>query len=277
MVQLGKFNTFTVVKELDFGIYLDGGALGEILMPRRYVPEGTKPGDALEAFLYRDSEDRFIATTEKPLAQVGRFAYLKVKEVHAMGAFLDWGLPKDLLVPHREQQIPMTAGNSYVVFVFEDEASQRIVASSKIDLFLDNKVPTCQQGDEVYILVASKTPLGYKAIVNHLYWGVLYANEVFEPLQIGESRMAYIKKVRDDDKLDLSLQKAGYARVDDLQSRILEKLRAHGGFLPVSDKSDAALISELFGCSKKSFKMTIGSLFKNRVIFIEPKGITLVK
>ena len=276
MVKLGDYNILRVVKRVDFGIYLDGGRDGEILMPSRYVPQEVEPGDELNVFIYLDSEDRLIATTEQPVAKVGDFALLSVTAVNQVGAFLNWGLPKDLLVPFREQKIKMEPGQQHVVYIYEDDDTHRIVASAKLDRFLDNVAPTYQEGEEVQLMVVSKTDLGYKVIVNNMHWGMVYANEVFKPLHRGDCITGYIKKVREDDKLDVSLQKPGYARVDSLQELILEKLRHNNGFLPVNDKTDANIIYDLFGCSKKSFKMTIGTLFRLRQIVIQPEGIKLV-
>ncbi len=276
MVNLGDYNILKVVKRVDFGIYLDGGDDGEILMPARYVPQGVEPGDDLNVFIYLDSEDRPIATTEQPKAKVGDFALLKVTAVNQVGAFLDWGLMKDLMVPFREQKVKMEPGQQHIVYIYVDDDTQRIVASAKLDRFLDNMAPTYQEGDEVRLMVVSKTDLGYKVIINGLHWGMVYANEVFKPLHKGDCLSGYIKKVRDDDKIDVSLQKPGYGRVDSLQNQILEKLKLNNGFLPVNDKTDAQIIYEMFGCSKKSFKMTIGTLFRLRQIMIQPNGIKLV-
>lgn len=276
MVKLGDYNILRVVKRVDFGIYLDGGDDGEILMPTRYVPQDVEVDDDLNVFIYLDSEDRLIATTEQPKAKVGDFALLEVTAVNQVGAFLDWGLAKDLMVPFREQKVKMEPGQKHVVYIYVDEDTDRIVASAKLDQFLDNVAPTYKEGDEVRLMVVSKTDLGYKVIVNGLHWGMVYANEVFKPLHRGDCPTGYIKKVRDDDKIDVSLQKPGYARVDSLQEQILDKLRRNNGFLPVNDKTDAQVIYDLFGCSKKSFKMTIGTLFRLRQITIEPDGIKLV-
>ena len=276
MVKLGDYNILRVVKRVDFGIYLDGGDDGEILIPTRYVPQDVEVDDDLNVFIYLDSEDRLIATTEQPKAKVGDFALLEVTAVNQVGAFLDWGLAKDLMVPFREQKVKMEPGQKHVVYIYVDEDTDRIVASAKLDQFLDNVAPTYKEGDEVRLMVVSKTDLGYKVIINGLHWGMVYANEVFKPLHRGDCPTGYIKKVRDDDKIDVSLQKPGYARVDSLQEQILDKLRRNNGFLPVNDKTDAQVIYDLFGCSKKSFKMTIGTLFRLRQITIEPDGIKLV-
>jgi predicted RNA-binding protein (virulence factor B family) len=278
MVEIGKYNTLRVVKEVDFGIYLDGGEeYGEILMPARYVPEGVKPEDELEVFVYNDSEDRVIATTEKPYATVGDFKFLKVKAVNRTGAFLDWGLPKDLLVPFREQKAKMVEGGTYLVYVYLDDETARVVASAKIDKFLDNTIPEFEAGDEVDLLIAEKTDLGYKAIVNGTHWCMIYENEIFTPVETGQYLKGYIKKVRDDDKLDISLQKEGYDQVDGISQNILEKLKEAGGFLAVSDKSPAEMIYHLFGISKKNYKKAIGALYRKKLITISKEGIKIAR
>jgi predicted RNA-binding protein (virulence factor B family) len=276
MVRLGDYNTLKVVKRVDFGLYLDGGDDGEILMPQRYVNDDIAIGDEVRVFIYLDSEDRLVATTETPKAKVGEFAYLQVSAVNRFGAFLDWGLAKDLMVPFREQKVKMEQGQWHLIFVYIDLDTDRIAASAKLDQFLDNVAPEYKEGDEVEIMVAARTDLGYKVIINNLHWGIVYSNEVFKTLNRGEKLTAYIKKVREDDKIDVTLQKPGFARVDSLQDMILDKIRNAGGFLPVNDKTEAQVIYDMFGCSKKSFKMTIGTLFKQRKIVIGNDGISLV-
>ncbi|MBN1939858.1 MAG: GntR family transcriptional regulator [Candidatus Aminicenantes bacterium] len=275
MAEIGKNNTLTIVKTVDFGVYLNGDEDGEILLPRRYVPEGAKPGDTLEVFLYFDSEDRLIATTEKPLARVGEFAFLRAVAVNPTGAFLDWGLPKDLLVPFSEQRPPMRAGNKYVVFVYLDVASRRIVASAKIDKHLSKLPPPFHPGQEVDLLIYGKTDLGYKAVVDNTHGGILYLNEVFRDLGPGERVKGYIRKIRDDGKIDLRLDKLGQAAVGELAERILAALKANDGFLDVNDKTPADRIGRLFGTSKNAFKMAVGTLYKKRLIVIDEFGITL--
>lgn len=275
MTEIGKLNTLSVVKELDFGIYLDGQQLGEILMPRRYVPAGTKPGDKLEVFIYLDSEDRFIATTEKPFAMVGDFALLDVVGVNSIGAFLDWGLPKDLLVPFREQKQKLEVGKSYVVYVYLDVETNRIVASAKPEKFLDRSPANFEEGKEVDLLILSKTDLGYKAMINKTHTGVLYKNEVFESLEKGQQLKGYIRKIRPDGKVDLILHKPGYEKVDDISKQILDKLKEKSGFIALNDKSSAESIYEMFRVSKKTYKKAIGALYRERVITIEDAGIRL--
>lgn len=276
MIQIGKYNTLRVVKEVDFGLYLDGGEEhGEILLPTRYVPEGVQPEDELEVFIYLDSEDRVIATTEKPYAVVGDFAYLEVKEVTKVGAFLDWGLMKDLLVPFREQKMKMEEGRKYPVYIYLDDESQRIVATAKLEPVLDNLIPDYEPGQEVELFVTEKTDLGYKVVINGLHSGLIYENELFQTLRIGDRTKGYIKKVRDDDKIDVSLYKAGYEKMDEMSEKVLNLLKERGGYLAVSDKSPADLIYKIFSMSKKNFKKAIGALYKQRIITIEKEGIRL--
>jgi len=277
MTTIGKYNQLKVVKFTDFGIYLDGENFGEVLLPLRYVPENCKLDDILDVFIYRDSEDRIIATTEKPYACVGEFAYLKVVAVNTVGAFLDWGLLKDLLVPYREQKITLEEGRSYVVYVYLDEDSQRITASTKLDKFLDNQSTEFTEGEEVDLFICNQTDIGYKAIINGTHWGVLYENEVFQTLKRGQKIKGYIKKIREDKKIDLCLQKPGYEKVDELTEMILAKLKEKGGYIAVTDKSPSEVIYKLFGISKKSFKMTIGALYKKRIISMEGAGIRLIE
>ena len=280
MIQLGKYCTLKVVKELDFGMYLDGGEeFGEILLPTKYIPKGTKVGDELEVFLYLDSEDRIIATTLRPFAQAGEFAYLQVASVNRVGAFLDWGLPKDLLVPFREQRSEMKQGYKYIVYIYADVESRRLVASAKLNKFLDNTPVEYEYNQEVDLLVTQKTDLGWKVIVNSRHSGMIYDNEIFVPIQKGDRIKGYVKHIRSDEKLDITLQKTGYdvEAMDALAKEIFEKLKASGGIIPLSDKSSAEEIAEIFGCSKKSYKKAIGSLYKAKLINITPKTIELIK
>lgn len=275
MVEIGRFNTLTVVKIVDFGIYLDGGERGEILMPKEYVPDNCFPDDEIKAFVYFDSEDRIIATTEVPYVQVGEFAFMKVVATSSVGAFLDWGLRKDLLVPFREQRDPMAEGKAYLVYAYVDKASDRIVASTKIDKYLDQVFPDYTPNQEVDILVARKTDLGYAVIVNNAHWGLIYDNEIFQRLKIGQRLKGYIKRVRDDEKIDVSLQPSGFAKIEGLAGEVLEKLKDYGGVLDLSDKSDPEEIYNLFGCSKKNYKKALGTLLKQGLIVIGEKEIKL--
>jgi predicted RNA-binding protein (virulence factor B family) len=275
MASIGTINELEVVKTVDFGVYLDGGPQGEILLPKRYVPEHCHPGDRLEVFIYLDSEDRLVATTDKPLAMVGEFALLQVVEITSIGAFLNWGLPKDLLVPFREQQVKMEKGKSYLVYVYLDHESQRIVATSRLDKCLGNIPVDYEPGEEVDLIIAGKTEMGYKAIVDNSHWGIVYHNEVFRPLRTGDKLKGFIKQVRPDEKIDLRLEKPGYERIDSISKEILDQLKSANGFLPFNDKSDPDLIVKTFSTSKKNFKKAIGSLYKQRLISIEEKGIRL--
>ncbi len=275
MTEIGKLNTLKVVKELDFGIYLDGKQLGEILMPKRYVPTACKVGDELEAFVYLDSEDRLIATTEKPFAMVGDFVLLKVVGANAVGAFLDWGLPKDLFVPFREQRQKLEVGKHYVVFIYLDATTNRIVASAKPERFLDRQPANFEEGQEVDLMILNQTDLGYKAMVNQIHTGVLYKSEVFQPLEKGDITKGFIRKIRPDGKIDLILHKPGYEKVDDITKQILDKLKAQNGFIALTDKSSVEAIYELFQVSKKTYKKAIGALYRERLITIEDGGIRL--
>ena len=275
MAEIGVFNNLRVIKEVDFGVYLDGGEHEEILLPRRYVPEDCKVDDNIKVFIYLDSEDRFIATTETPYAMVGDFALLKVIAVESVGAFLDWGLLKDLLVPYSEQSTTMEIGKSYIVRIYVDKQSNRIIATMRLDRYLDNDPGNFHAGQEVELLICNQTDIGYKAIINGTHWGVLYSNEVFQPLKSGQKTKGYIKKVREDNKIDLSLHKPGYERVDDITDTILNILKEKGGFISVTDKSSPETIYKLFGVSKKTYKKAIGAIYRKRLITIENDGIRL--
>jgi len=277
MVEIGKWNTLRVLKELDFGIYLDGEDQGEILMPIRYVPQDCKVDDNIEAFIYFDSEDRVIATTEKPLAQVGDFALLDVVSVNSIGAFLDWGLPKDLFVPFREQKHKMEVGQSCVVYIYIDDLSGRIAASAKVENFLDKEPHDFTEGQEVNLIIYTQTDIGYKAIINNTHTGVLFDSDVFRTLHRGEHTKGYIKKIREDKKIDLLLEKPGYEKVDDISKKILDKLKEENGFIALVDKSPANDVYDMFGISKKNYKKAIGALYKARMITIEENGIRLIK
>lgn len=277
MVEIGRVNTLEVVRETDNGLYLDGRELGEILMPKKFITDEVRKLGWADVFVYTDSEDRLVATTEKPFAMVGDFALLKVVSVSRFGAFLDWGLPKDLLVPFREQKADMVEGRSYLVFLFLDVLTKRIAASAKLDKFLDNTPPEYEHGDEVQLMIAEETDLGYKAIVNNEHWGMLYKNQLYQSLSQGQKIIGYINKVRDDDKIDLLLEKPGYEKVDAISQKILDELKQNRGFMAVSDNTSPEMINALFGISKKNFKKAIGSLYKKRMITFDSDGIRLAK
>ncbi len=274
-IRLGKYNQLTVVKTVDFGVYLDGFDDGEILLPQRYVPADCRLGDVLNVFIYLDNEERLVAATLEPFVQVGEFACLEVAWVNEYGAFLNWGLMKDLFVPFREQKMKMQKGKRYVVHVHLDEDSYRIVASAKVERYLSREMPPYQVGEGVDVLVWQRTDLGLKVIVDNEFAGLLYENEIFTPVEIGDRMTAYVKQVRDDGKLDLSIQKRGYARIEDFSDELLGYLKEHDGYLALCDKSPAEAIYDTFGVSKKTFKKAVGDLYKKRLILIDDSGIRL--
>jgi predicted RNA-binding protein (virulence factor B family) len=276
MISIGQTYELNVVRAVEFGFYLDAEDLGEVLLPLKYAPSDLVEGDSIEVFLYLDSEGRPVATTQIPKAKVGEFAYLKVVDVSNVGAFLDWGLDKDILVPFAEQHRPMEVGRSYLVYLYIG-VDDRIVASSKIDKFLDDERPhDFKPQQAVNLIIANTTDLGYKAIVNHSHWGVLYKDEVHQRLSFGQYIKGYIKHIRPDGKIDLSLQ-GGQETRDKYASIILNYLKKQNGFAPVHDKSDPKLISDLFGMSKGAFKKAIGGLYKQRIISIDKEGIRLLE
>ncbi len=278
MTEIGKVNRLAILKERDAGIYLDGGELGEILLPNRDVPQDFELDDMIDVFIYRDSEDRLIATTATPVAQVGEFALLRCTSTTDYGAFLYWGLAKDLLVPFREQAVRMERGRSYIVYIYLDATSQRLVASSKLNkhlerIAMDETAEPFQKDDLVSIMISAKTDMGYKAIIENRAQGILFANEVFRPLKRGEKLEAYIKNIRKDGKIDMVLQKPTYQILDQISQDILARLDANNGYLDITDKSSPEVISSLFGISKKSFKKGLGTLYRKRLITIQETGI----
>ena len=276
-IELGKFNQLEVVKEVDFGLYLDGGEEGEILLPTRYVPEGCQVGDMLNVFLYLDIDERLIATTLTPLVQVGQFACLEVAWVNQFGAFLNWGLMKDLFVPFSEQKMKMQVGRKYVIHAHLDDESYRIVASAKVARYLSKDIPDYAPGTEVDILIWQKTDLGFKAIIDNKHSGLLYENEIFCTLETGMQMRAFVKQVREDGKVDLILQKPGFEKIDDFSKTLLDYIKEHGGRIHLNDKSPAEDIYDTFGVSKKTFKKGVGDLYKKRLISLQENGITLAE
>ncbi|WOG26199.1 S1 RNA-binding domain-containing protein [Endozoicomonas sp. 8E] len=274
-VKVGQKNRLKVVDKADFGVFLDGRQFDEILLPKRHVPADCVVGDELDVFVYLDSDDHLIATTETPLACVGEFAALKVKEVNPVGAFLDWNLGKDLLVPFREQKTRMREGGRYVVYLYQDEETRRIVGSSRLHKFIDRSAGEYQNGQPVSLLIYDKTDLGYMAIINNRYQGLLFSQEVNDSVKPGDKVQGYIKRIRPDGKIDLCLKKPGFDQqaMDSLSQQIMDKLAAAGGFLPMNDKTDPAEIKRVFGASKRAFKMALGGLYKQRLIKIETSGI----
>ena len=277
MVNIGQINTLVVLKKVDFGVYLDGNELGEILLPERYVPAGCKLRDEINVFIYLDSEDLLIATTQTPKAMVGECAYLKVIEVNAVGAFLDWGLPKDLLVPYGEQQKPMEVGQSYVVKLYIDEASDRIAASSRLNKFVVDTSPYFKPQQLVELLICERTELGYKAVVNQAVIGLLFNSDVVKPVSYGDRLQGYVKQVREDNKLDLCLQLVTREALDALSQEILVFIEAEGGVTTLTDKSAPEDIAKQFGVSKSSYKKALGKLYQKRIVLIEKKTVSLVK
>ncbi len=277
MVELGRLNTLTVIKKLDFGVYLDADYLGEVLLPSRYVPAGLAVDDELEVFLYLDSEDQPIATTETPKAMVGEAALLTVKEVNNVGAFLDWGLSKDLLVPFSEQQRPMEKGRKYVVYIYVDDITERITASSKVDSFLADTSPYFKPGQAVDLAICGRTDLGFKAVVDGKVLGLIFNSDSIRPLHYGMQLKGYIKNIRPDNKLDLCLQLTNKAALDDLSEKVLAFIEQQGGSTHLTDKSKPDDIAEAFGVSKGSYKKALGKLYKQRLIEITPTQISLVK
>ncbi len=278
MLEIGKINRLTITRFVEFGAFLAGDErYEEILLPRRYLPKSCNPGDELEVFVYFDSEDRIIATTEKPLAMVGEFALLRVAQTTSIGAFLNWGLTKDVLAPFREQNERMRKGQSYLVYLYFDETSRRIVASSRLDRYLDKEPASYKPGEKVELLIRNRTELGYHVIINNRHRGFIFKEDVFQPLKYGQSVPGYIKRLRDDGKIDVLLQKQGYEKVDMLAKKILKELLNHNGFLPVTDASSPQEISAWFKTSKKTFKKALGALYKRRAIEFKKNGIALTR
>ena len=278
MALVGRYNSLQVVKHTNFGLYLDGAQDGEILLPNRYIPKDipSEDEDWLNVFIYLDSDDKLIATTEKPKVQVGEFASLKVVEVNSIGIFLDWGLPKDLLLPYSEEKRPLRAGDYCVVHVYLDKHTRRITATSRLDRYLDKIPANYAVGQEVDLLVVEETAMGFKAVINNKHWGLIHKNEVFKFLRSCKQEKGFIKEIRSDGNISLSLQPVGEQLASSLNTKILDTLRQNNGVLPVSDKSDPAVISNLFGVSKGNFKKAIGALYKQGQIVIHADRIELV-
>lgn len=275
MLKIGDFNELEAVREVDFGIYL-GSEAGEILLPRKYVKEGLNIGDKVEVFIYKDSEDRLIATTSTPKARVGDIAYLEVKDTNKFGAFLDWGLEKDLLVPFGEQKVRMQIGNKYFVKVYFDEESERIAATSKINKHIQKDAQDLSEGEEVDLLVYKFTELGVSVIINNKYMGIVYKNDIFISLDIGDKLKGCISKIREDGKADVTIRSRGFKKVLDSKDVILQRLQDVNGFLPLTDKSSPESIMETLEMSKGAFKKAVGMLYKQRKLEITEEGIRLI-
>lgn len=276
MIKIGQINSLEVIKTADFGVFLDGDDYGSVLLPNKHVPEGTELGDHIEVFLYFDSESQLAATIDKPIAQVGEWGLMKIEGINQTGAFVNWGIKeKDLLIPFSEQRARFTAGQNILVYVYTDKASGRIVGTTKFNKWLDKTPANYEVNEEVDLIIAERSQLGYKAIVNGKHWGMIFPSDVFGKLFIGRKLKGYIKQVREDGKIDLSLQKVGVAKMDDLSSKIIDLLEKKGGFLPLNDKSSPEAIFDAFRTSKGTYKKTIGGLYKQGKIVIEKDGIRL--
>ena len=275
MLKIGKYNTLTIARVAEHGVYLANEAGTEVLLPNRYVTEDMKPGQQLRVFVYTDSDDRPVATTDTPFATADEFAFLQVRDVNSVGAFLDWGLPKDLLVPYSQQKSKMNAGGIYPVYVYLDTASKRVVASAKIEKFIGNVFPDYHPGDKVKALVIEHTPIGYRTIVDNRHWGMIYNNELERPLEIQETVDCTVKNVRDDGKIDIVPSGRAAAATDRLAKQIINELLLAGGKLPMSDSSSPEEIRASFNCSKKDFKKALGHLYKSGKILIGRDEISL--
>ena len=275
MMHLGQFNTLSILRFTAPGAYLGDDEDNVVLLPTKYIPEGAEIGEDISVFLYLDSEDRIISTTLKPLVELNEFSCLKVNQVSHFGAFMEWGIEKDLLVPFKEQNQKMEEGKSYIVYLYLDEATQRLVASSRIRRFLEFERVLVEENQEVDLLISNTTELGKNVIVNDTYSGLIYKNDIIRPLRYGEKCKGYIKKVREDGKLDVSLEKIGFVKMEDTCERIIRYLSEHDGRMNLTDKSDPDTIREEVGMSKKTFKNAIGMLYKQKLVVINSDHIRL--
>ncbi len=276
MIEIGRTQRLKVLRKEEEVLILDGGDLGDLSLSIKELPKDYHSASKVEVFVYPDSAESIAVTTQKPAAETGEFALLKVVSVNAYGAFLDWGMDRDLLVSFRDQQDEMIEGRSYIVYLYFDYEAHRITATSKIERHIDEIPPPFREGDKVDLLIANRTDLGTKAIVNNTHWGVLYADEVFDRLHYGQKTTGYIKKIRDDEKIDLYLHKPGYGEVDVLSQKVLDYLKAQGGSMAITDKSQPEVIYNQFGVSKKKFKMALGGLYKKRRVRLEKGAVFLV-
>lgn len=276
-MQIGKTQILKVNRHAEAGVYLVDTEGKEVLLPNRYVPQVCHVGDEIEAFVYTDGEDRPIAATIKPYAEAGEFAVMRVKQVTDFGAFLDWGIMKDLLVPFSEQRGDLKEGDKVFVYVYEDSVTHRVCASARWERFTNPDVTSLNAKDKVSLTVASKTELGYKVVINGEFKGLIFNSDVFKPLHIGDKTEGYIEKVREDGKVDVRLKPNGYSSISAEAEKILEKLKAEGGFIAVTDKSEPEVIYSLFGISKKTYKKAVGDLYKRRLVAILYNGIKLLR
>ena len=274
-MKIGTYNQLKVLRDTSVGLFLGDDTGKEVLLPNKYVPAHAKVGKVIEVFVYTDSEDRPIATTLKPLVQLGEFACLRVKDVSKVGAFLDWGLEKDLLVPFREQKDKMKLGKSYIVYLRMDEVTERLVATAKLHKIFDKDVSELEEGMEVDLLIGEGTDIGIEVIINHRYRGMLYRNEIFQDVMFGDQGRGYIKHIREDGKVDVSLRKTGMDNLEDGAQKIMTELKANDGFLPLHDKSDPEDIQFQLEMSKKNFKRSLGTLYKKKLVVLEKDGVRL--
>ena len=276
MLRAGRIQKLTVSRISDYGLYLADEEQNEVLLPNRYISLTDKPGDEKEVFLYHDSEDRLVATTETPLLRVGEAGYLRVVDKTAHGAFLDWGLyGKDLFLPNRNQQGGIIAGRSYIVYLYEDSVTGRCVATCKLKSFINNDIITVAPRQEVDLLVASESPIGYRVIINNRHWGMLYRNQLFRPIAVGDRTKGYVRKLTEDNRIDVSLQQTGFAQVKDSAEVLLQLVRDNGGFLPLNDDSAPEEVNRLTQTSKKVFKRSLGMLLKRGAVTVDEQGIKI--
>ena len=276
MLRAGRIQKLTVSRISDYGLYLADEEQNEVLLPNRYISLTDKPGDEKEVFLYHDSEDRLVATTETPSLRVGEAGYLRVVDKTAHGAFLDWGLyGKDLFLPNRNQQGGIIAGRSYIVYLYEDSITGRCVATCKLKSFINNDIITVAPRQEVDLLVASESPIGYRVIINNRHWGMLYRNQLFRPIAVGDRTKGYVRKLTEDNRIDVSLQQEGFAQVKDSAEVLLQLVRDNGGFLPLNDDSAPEEVNRLTQTSKKVFKRSLGMLLKRGAVTVDEQGIKI--
>lgn len=275
MIYLGKFNNLSILRETSVGLFLGDEDGTDILLPNKYKPDLYQIGDHLEVFCYLDHQERPVATTLNPYIQRDKFALLRVAEVNEIGAFMDWGLEKHLLVPFKEQRYKMIEGQSYVVYCYLDEVTFRLVASNKLDKFLSNDSMDLEIGEEVFVLLTRESELGWDVIVNNRHKGLIYANEIFKKLAVGDQLIAYVKKIREDQKLDISLQPIGLAVIEPSSQKIIDFLKDHDGYMELNDKSAPEAIKDALEMSKKTFKKALGSLYKNKLVTLKDEGVYL--
>lgn len=275
MMHLGQYNTLTILRFTNPGAYLGDDEDNDVLLPTKYLTPDLSIGDEIEVFLYNDSEDRIVATTEKPLIELNSFAFLKAKEVTHFGAFMDWGLEKDLLVPFKEQSMKLEEGKYYLVYLYLDDATQRLVASAKVKKFFETEHILVQEKDEVDLLICDTTELGKNVVVNDTYSGLIYNNDIFRPLKRGERCKGYVTKVREDGKLDISLEKPGFLKIEPNSQLILDYLKKNDGIMRLTDKSDPDAVRDLLGMSKKTFKQALGNLYKQRMVELHDDHVSL--